>query len=138
MSRGLYVKKKDLRWAVGDTSVFSNITAYAALITTAPAADDTGYVEPATANGYARVALSTTFGSLPVPASDGSLTSTADLVWGAASAPWPNAVIGWAIFDSATRAAGNLIRYVPLTLSKTISTGDVFRLPAGSAILREP
>lgn len=137
MSRSLYVKKKNLRWAVGDTSVYSNITAYAALITTAPASDDTGYVEPLTANGYARVAVGSDFGSPPVPASDGSLTNTGDITFAAATAPWAD-VIGWAIFDSATRAAGNLIRYVPLTIAKPITTGDVFSLPAGQAVLREP
>jgi len=38
-------------------------------------------------------------------------------------------VVAVGVFDAAT--GGNLLAYADLTASKTIDTGDVFRIPAG-------
>lgn len=138
MARSLYVKQKNLIWcATGTQSTYpSNFTPYGVLFTTLPSAADTGGVEPLTANGYARVNLTGKFGSPPVPNSNAELISVADIVWPTATAPWLS-IVGWGIVSTSS-GAYNLLRAVPLTEIKSMGTGDVFTLPAGTAVLREP
>ena len=55
-------------------------------------------------------------------------SNSAAIEWAAATGSW-GTITSIAIFDAVT--AGNMIGYAALTTSKTIATGDVFRIPAG-------
>jgi hypothetical protein len=59
-----------------------------------------------------------------------TFTNAAAIEFAAASGgDW--GTIGWAaIFDAST--GGNMIAWAPLTVSKAINDGDIFRIPASS------
>lgn len=65
-------------------------------------------------------------------ASAGSASNSADVTFPTATASW-GTVAAVAIFDS--HATPKMIWYGPLTASKTIDTGDVFKIPSGSLTL---
>jgi len=96
-------------------------TKYLALYTAAPGETGGGTEVSTTGTAYARqsVAFSTT----------GNTTSnTAAVEYPTATASF-GTVTHVGVFDAAT--AGNLMAYATLSSSKTIDTGDVFRVPTG-------
>jgi hypothetical protein len=97
---------------------------YVGLFTAAPS--DTGGGTEVTGNGYARVVTGTISGSGTAT----TFTNAAAIEFAAASGGnW--GTIGWAgIFDAST--GGNLLAWAPLTTSRVINDGDVFRIPASS------
>ena len=97
---------------------------YVGLFTAAPS--DTGGGTEVTGNGYARVVTGTISGSGTAT----TFTNAAAIEFAAASGGnW--GTIGWAgIFDAST--SGNLLAWAPLTTSRVINDGDVFRIPATS------
>jgi hypothetical protein len=97
---------------------------YVGLFTAAPS--DTGGGTEVTGNAYARVVTGTISGSGTAT----TFTNAAAIEFAAASGGnW--GTIGWAgIFDAST--AGNLLAWAPLTTSRVINDGDVFRIPASS------
>jgi len=97
---------------------------YVGLYTAAPS--DTGGGTEVTGNGYARVVTGTISGSGTAT----TFTNAAAIEFAAASGGnW--GTIGWAgIFDAST--GGNLLAWAPLTTSRIINDGDVFRIPASS------
>ncbi len=104
-----------------NTSYTSPTTVYLALYTTDPTDADTG----TEVSGAAYARQSITFGA----PSDGVSTNSAAIEFPQAGGSWGTvAYIG--IRDAST--AGNLLYHSPLTASKTIATGDVFRVAAGS------
>ena len=66
---------------------------------------------------------------------DVTFTVSGDTATNSAAIEWPVATANWgtithiAVYDALT--GGNQIAYAALTISKTISTGDVIRIPAG-------
>ena len=97
---------------------------YVGLFTAAPS--DTGGGTEVSGNGYARVVTGTISGSGTAT----TFTNAAAIEFAAASGGnW--GTIGWAgIFDAST--SGTLLAWAPLTVSKTINDGDIFRVPASS------
>ena len=97
---------------------------YVGLFTAAPS--DTGGGTEVSGNAYARVVTGTISGSGTAT----TFTNAAAIEFAAASGGnW--GTIGWAgIFDAST--AGNLLAWAPLTTSRVINDGDVFRIPASS------
>jgi hypothetical protein len=97
---------------------------YVGLFTAAPS--DTGGGTEVTGNAYARVVTGTISGSGTAT----TFTNAAAIEFVAASGGnW--GTIGWAgIFDAST--GGNLLAWAPLTTSRVINDGDVFRIPASS------
>ncbi len=97
---------------------------YVGLFTAAPS--DTGGGTEVSGSGYARVVTGTISGSGTAT----TFTNAAAIEFAAASGGnW--GTIGWAgIFDAST--AGNLLAWAPLTTSRVINDGDVFRIPASS------
>jgi hypothetical protein len=72
---------------------------------------------------YARTAV--TFGA----PSNGVTTNDADVTFPTATASW--GVVGWiGINDAST--AGNLLYHSPLDTSKTIDSGDIFKISTGN------
>ena len=108
------------------TSTATRPTAwYVGLFTAAPS--DTGGGTEVTGNAYARkvTGTMTVSGTTPTAA-----TNNAAIEFAAASGGnW--GVVGWAaIFDAST--SGNMLAWAPLTTSRTINDGDIFRIPASS------
>jgi hypothetical protein len=97
---------------------------YVGLFTAAPS--DTGGGTEVTGNAYARVVTGTISGTGTAT----TFSNAAAIEFAAASGGnW--GTIGWAgIFDAST--SGNLLAWAPLTTSRVINDGDVFRIPATS------
>jgi hypothetical protein len=94
-------------------------TLYTGLYTASPS--DTGGGTELSGNGYARQATAFTV--------TGNTASNTDAEeWATATGSW-GTITHVGVFDAST--GGNLMAYGTLTASKTIATGDVFRIPAG-------
>jgi len=116
-----YAEAKILDHIVGKTS-FTMPTAYIALCTADPTEAGTGasITEVADANAYARV---TTAGSDWDAAAAGATANAAAIEFTEASGSW-GTVTHFAILDSATHGAGNMLAYGALTASKAVTDGD--------------
>lgn len=96
-------------------------TPYVGLFTSDPT--DAGTGTEVSGGSYARTAA--TFGA---PSNGVSVTS-ADITFPTATASW--GTVGWiGIYDAST--AGNLLYHTPLDVSKTIDSGDIFKITAGN------
>jgi hypothetical protein len=103
------------------TTYTAPTTVYLALYTSDPTDADTGTEVSGTS--YARQSI--TFGA----PSNGATTNSAAIEFPQAGGSWGTvAYVG--IRDALT--TGNLLYHTPLDASKTIATGDVFRIAAGS------
>lgn len=105
-----------------------------ALCTAAPTDTSTGatITEVADANGYARVTanpLDATW-SDPSAGTQGETDNVGDIDFGTASGAW-GTVTHFALCDSATHGAGNLLIHGALTTSKAITNGDPVKFAAG-------
>lgn len=116
-----YLENALINGTLRNTSYTAPTTVYLALYTSDPTDADTGTEVSGTS--YARQAV--TFGA----PSNGATTNSAAIEFPQAGGSWGTvAYIG--IRDAST--AGNLLYHTPLDASKTIATGDVFRIAAGS------
>lgn len=97
---------------------------YIALYTAAPS--DAGGGTEVSGGSYARTAV--TFAA----ASGGATSNTGAVVFPTATAAW--GTVGYiGIFDAAT--AGNLLWHGAATATKTVATGDIYRIAAGALTL---
>jgi hypothetical protein len=103
------------------TSYTAPTTVYLALYTTDPTDADTG--TECSGTSYARQAI--TFGA----PSNGVSTNSAAIEFPQAGGAW-GTITHIGIRDALT--TGNLLYHSPLDASKTIATGDVFRVASGS------
>ena len=103
------------------TAYTAPTTVYLALYTTDPTDADTG----TECSGTSYVRQSITFGA----PSDGVSTNSAAIEFPQAGGAW-GTITHIGIRDAST--AGNLLYHSPLDASKTIATGDVFRIAVGS------
>ncbi|CAB4152118.1 hypothetical protein UFOVP588_51 [uncultured Caudovirales phage] len=119
-----YTENLVLTWLFTTSSATRPTAWYVGLFTSAPS--DTGGGTEVSGSGYARVATGTISGSGTAT----TFTNAAAIEFAAASGGnW--GTIGWAaVFDAST--GGNMLCWAPLTTSRTINDGDVFRVPAGS------
>ena len=108
-----------LNWGFTADSATRPTSWYVALYTVAP--NDTGGGTELRGNAYVREA--STFSVTGDTASN-----TGAIEWAAATGSW-GTVVAIGVFDAVS--AGNLLAYGNLTSSKTIQTGDIFRIPAG-------
>lgn len=108
-----------LNWLFTTGAVTRPTTWFLALYTVAPT-DSTAGTE-VTGGSYARQ-------SVTMSVTGDTASNTATVEWPAATASW-GTVVAAAIMDAST--GGNIISYGALTTSKTVSSGDVFRFPAG-------
>jgi hypothetical protein len=94
---------------------------YVALFTSDPT--DAGSGTEVSGGSYARAAV--TFGA----PSNGVSTNSADVTFATATASW--GTVGWiGIYDALT--TGNLLYHTPLDTSKTIDSGDIFKISTGN------
>jgi hypothetical protein len=104
-----------------NTTYTSPATVYVSLYTTDPTDADTG--TEVSGGSYARTAV-----TMGAP-SNGVSTNSADVTFPTATASWGTvAYIG--IHDAST--SGNLLFHTPLDTSKTIDTGDIFKITTGN------
>lgn len=119
MSFSNYLETKVLDHVFTNTAYTSPSAVYVALFTSNPAEDGSG--TEVSGGGYARQA-----GSFSVTGN--TATTTASIEYPTATADY-GTVTHVGIYDAST--AGNMLAYAALTASKTISSGDVFRIPTG-------
>ena len=116
-----YLENALINATLRNTSYTSPATVYMGLYTSDPTDANTG--TEVSGGSYSRTAV--TFGA----PSNGATTNSAAIEFPQAGGSWGTvAYIG--IRDAST--GGNLLYHSPLDASKTIATGDVFRIAAGS------
>lgn len=116
-----YLENALINATLRNTSYTSPAVVYMGLYTSDPTDANTG--TEVSGGSYARVAV-----TMGAP-SNGVSTNTAAIEFPQAGGSWGTvAYVG--IRDAST--AGNLLYHTPLDASKTIATGDVFRIAAGS------
>ena len=116
-----YLEDALINATLRNTSYTSPATVYVGLFTTDPTDANTG--TEVSGGSYARTSV--TFGA----PSNGVTTNSASVVFPTATGSW--GTIGWiGILDAAT--SGNLLYHTPLTTSKAIDTGDIFKIASGS------
>ena len=124
-----YAENKVLELLVGKTA-FTTPTAYVALFTAAPS--DTGGGTEVSGGSYAR---KSTAGADWAAASGGSIQNANDIVFTTASADW-GTVTHVALIDSSTSGgSNNYLWWGPLTASKVVNNGDIFKFLAGTLVM---
>lgn len=116
-----YLENKLLDHVLRGTSYSSPTTVFVGLYTSDPGDDNSG--TECTGGAYARRQLSVT------TATAGIVTSSADVIFPQATGSW-GTISHIGLLDAVT--AGNLLMHTPLTTSKTIDTGDIFKIASGS------
>ena len=119
-----YTENLLLNWLLTTNSATRPTAWFVGLFTAAPS--DTGGGTEVTGNGYARVAT----GTITISGTATTATNAAAIEFAAASGGNWGTITNAAIFDAST--GGNMLAWAPLTTSRTINSGDVFRIPAGS------
>jgi hypothetical protein len=114
-----YLENAVLGYVFSGASFSQPGTKYLALYTTAPT--DAGGGTELSGSAYARQSCAfTTTGA--------QASNTSAVEWPTATGSW-GTVVAVGVFDASS--SGNLLAWNNLTASKTISTGDVFRINAG-------
>ena len=108
-----------LQWALTAGSPTRPTAWYIGLFTAAPG--EAGGGTEVSGNAYVRKAVTFTV-------SGDTATNNAAIEWPTATGSW-GTITHVAVFDADT--SGNMLAYAELTASKTISTGDVLRIPSG-------
>lgn len=121
MSFSNYLETEILDHVFANNAYTAPSTLYLALHTASPAEDGSGAEVSTTGTAYARQTVAFTV-------SGNTATTSAAVEFATATANF-GTVTHVGVWDAST--AGNLIAYAALTSSKTIETGDVFRVPAG-------
>jgi len=116
-----YLENALINATLRNTSYTSPSVVYLALYTSDPTDADTG--TEVSGGSYARQAI--TFGA----PSNGVSTNSAAIEFPQATGNW--GTIGWVGIEDAL-TSGNLLYHTALDASKTISTGDIFRVAIGS------
>ena len=119
MSFSNYLETEILDHVFGGNAYTAPTTHYLALFTAAPG--ETGGGTECTGTSYARTAVTFTV-------SGNEATNSAAVEFATAGNNW-GTITHVGVFDALT--SGNLMAYGTLTASKTVETGDVFRVPAG-------
>jgi hypothetical protein len=118
-----YLEDKVLDHVFGGTAYTAPGTLYVGLYTAAPS--DSGGGTEVSGGSYARKSMPamTVSGTSPTEATNGAAVEfiTATGSWGT--------VTHVGVFDASS--SGNLLAWAALTVSKTVSSGDVFRFDAG-------
>jgi hypothetical protein len=104
-----------------NTTYTSVATVYVSLWTTDPT--DAGSGTEVSGGSYARTAV--TFGA----PSNGATTNSADVTFPTATGSW--GTVGWIGINDAL-SSGNLLYHTALDTSKTITSGDIFKISTGN------
>jgi hypothetical protein len=116
-----YLENALINVTLRNTAYTTPTLVYVGLYTTDPTDANTG--TEVSGGSYARTAV--TFAA----PSNGVTTNSADVTFPTSSGSW--GTVGWiGILDAST--AGNLLYHTPLDVSKTISSGDIFKISTGN------
>ena len=118
-----YLENALINAVLRNTSYTSPATVYVSLYTSDPTDADSGTEVSTSGTGYARTAV-----TMGAP-SDGVSTNSADVTFPTATASW-GTVTHIGIHDAST--SGNLLFHTPLDTSKTIDSGDIFKITTGN------
>ena len=121
MSFSNFLETEILDHVFGGNAYTAPSTLYVALFTSNPDEDASGTEVSTSGTAYARQSVAMTV-------TGNTATSDAAVEYPTATANY-GTVSHVGIMDAST--GGNLLAYAALTTSKTIETGDVFRIPAG-------
>jgi hypothetical protein len=116
-----YLENALINATLRNTSYTSPSVVYLGLYTSDPTDADTG--TEVSGGSYARQAI--TFGA----PSNGVTTNSAAIEFPQATATW--GTVGWIGIEDAL-TGGNLLYHSPLDASKTIASGDIFKIAIGS------
>lgn len=116
-----YLENALVNATLRNTTYTSPATVYVALFTTDPTDAATG--TEVTGGSYARTSV-----AFAAP-SNGASASNADCTFPTCTSTW-GTVSHIGIFDAST--SGNLLYHTPLDTSKTIETGDIFKIASAS------
>jgi hypothetical protein len=116
-----YLENALINATLRNTAFTSPSVVYLGLYTSDPTDADTG--TEVSGGSYARQSI--TFGA----PSNGVSTNTAAIEFPQATASW--GTVGWVGIEDAL-TGGNLLYHTPLDASKTIASGDIFRVAIGS------
>lgn len=121
MSFSNYLETELLDHVFANNAYTSPTTVYVSLHTANPDEDGSGTEVSTSGTAYAR--------------QSGAFTVSGNTATTSAAIEYPTATAGYGtvthigIWDASS--AGNMLAYAALTASKTIASGDVFRIPAG-------
>jgi len=116
-----YLENALINVTLRNTAYTAPTTVYVSLWTTDPT--DAGSGTEVSGGSYARTAV--TFGA----PSNGVTTNSADVTFPTATGSW--GTVGWiGINDALT--TGNLLYHSPLDVSKTVTSGDIFKISTGN------
>ena len=118
-----YLENAIINAVLRNTAYTSPSTVYVSLYTSDPTDADTGTEVSTSGTGYARQAV--TFGA----PSNGVSTNSADVTFPTATSSF-GTVTHIGIHDAST--GGNLLFHTPLDTSKTIDSGDIFKITTGN------
>ena len=116
-----YLEAALINATLRNTTYTSVATVYVSLWTTDPT--DAGSGTEVSGGSYARTAV--TFGA----PSNGTSLNNADVTFPTATASW--GTVGWIGINDAL-SSGNLLYHSPLDTSKTIDSGDIFKISTGN------
>lgn len=116
-----YLENALINATLRNTTYTSPATVYVSLWTTDPT--DAGSGNEVSGGSYARTSI--TFAA----PSNGVTSNSADVTFPQATASW--GVVGWIGLNDAS-TGGNLLFHTPLDTSKTIDSGDIFKIATGS------
>ena len=116
-----YLENALINGTLRATGYTAPTTVYVALFTSDPT--DAGSGTECSGSAYVRQSA-----SFAAP-SNGASTTSADIQFPQAGGSW-GTITHFGIFDASS--SGNLLYHGALTVSKTIDTGDVFKIAAGS------
>ena len=116
-----YLENALINAVLRSTTYTSPATVYVSLWTSDPT--DAGSGNEVSGGSYARTAV--TFGS----PSNGVTSNDADVSFPQATASW--GTVGWIGLNDAS-TSGNLLFHTALDTSKTIDSGDIFKIATGS------
>lgn len=119
MSFSNYLETELLDHVFANNAYTSPTTVYVGLFTSSPT--DAGSGTEVSGGSYVRKV-----GTFTV--SGNTATTSSAIEWPTATASW-GTITHIGIYDASS--AGNLLAWAALTASKTIASGDVFRIPAG-------
>jgi hypothetical protein len=118
-----YLEVALLNATLNGTTYTAPATVYVSLWTSDPT--DAGSGTEVSGGSYARTAVSFATAS----GTSGNVLNDADVTFPTATASW--GVVGWiGINDAST--GGNLLYHTALDVSKTIDTGDIFKITTGN------
>ncbi len=131
LNKTRYGRKAVLDHFFGRAAYAFPTNVYAALFTADPTELGTQTSE-ITAGGYARVEISEKMSDAVL--ATGVITNSAEIAWSDATEDWPE-ITHIGIMDAST--SGNMIYFGAAVTSRTVSSGDAFKIRIGQLTIQE-